>query len=278
MTIIELIIVAAMLGAVFAALLTFIAPTMQNLRTVSRLSKLGREGPSVLRMIERDLANAYADARMEHVFEANMDGDNSELRFTTSRNSVRFLNGQQSDITECGYRVKEDRKSGSLVLYRREDFSLDKEPIEGGSWIPVATNVVQFKCYLYDLPETGIEDDRDALTNLRLGSSGSEGVEEKEDWDRSERRLPYAIKVVLRIDVREDEDFDFENEDDEIRQSIQTYVTIIRLPPFSRNLPKDEDAEEIRVALNPRPAPPNPNANNTNNNTNNNNNTNTGNN
>src|SRR5690606_41890670 len=66
--------------------------------------------------------------------------------------------------------------SGDLyTLWRREDFSMDAEPLEGGLWIPVADNVVDFQLGFYDLPEEGLAEDRETLAqdrkSTRLNSS-----------------------------------------------------------------------------------------------------------
>src|SRR5690606_9050412 len=140
MTLVELVVAAAMLAMVVTAILSFVVQGAQQLNVVSQIVREGHEGPSIMAILERDFLNAYVDERLEHFFEATKDGNSTEVRFVTSRNSQLFLNGVQSDITEVGYRVEANRDRDSTAqtytLYRREDYSLDDLPLEGGLWIP----------------------------------------------------------------------------------------------------------------------------------------------
>jgi prepilin-type N-terminal cleavage/methylation domain-containing protein len=248
-TLLEMVVVIAIIGAVVGVLAGFNTQIMGDIRNVTLEVKKGREGPAIIRMIERDLQNAYADARMESMFEAKETAGKAEIRFVTSRNSVLFLEGTQSDLVESGYRVESSRNDASRQLYslwRREDQMLDKLPMEGGEWIQVADNIVEFEVKLYDLPVKGAEDDTSTLADMVLGG---DKLEEIKSWDKEKRYLPYAVKITLAVDIREAETrFNQEYEAD----GIQWYTTVVRLPPFSRLLPvvDDKQATAIDIKLN----------------------------
>lgn len=261
-TMLEMVIVIGMMAVVVFVMLVFNTGLVGRIRDISLEVKKGREGPAIMRLIEDDLIGAYADARMTKIFEGQGSRSGTEVRFVTSRDSVLFLNGFQSDLTETGYKIERNRDRGSRDLYtlwRREDFSMDDEPLEGGLWIPVADNVVSFEMRFYDLPEEGLpEEEGTTLANLVLGQGD---VEELDSWDGNEKRyLPYAVKIMLTLDIREGEDR--ENAEMEA-DGIQRFVGFVRLPPFSRTLPEAED--RVNLALNALPAPPGRNTNNTNN-------------
>ncbi len=240
-SLIELIVVSAILITVFSALFGFIGGTLRRLGEVTTLVKQGREGPAIINLIESDLSNAYIDTRMKDLFEAEKD-EGTELRFVTSRNSIRFLNGAQADLTEVGYALKGNDLPGSVplyTLYRREDYLLDEEPLEGGEWIPVADNVVEFQCYFYALPEEE-ERGRDfEFSELTLGSSE---IEELDSWDKEDYYLPFAVKITLRLDIREE---DQRLREDTEEEGIQAYTSFIRLPPFPHTLEHEEEERSL---------------------------------
>ncbi len=250
-TLLEMVIVFAMLAAVMAVIFSFNNVVLRNIKEMNIEVKRGREGPAILRVIENDLISAYADGRMEKMFSGESGQGSTEIRFVSSRDSQLFLGGVNSDITETGYRISRNRSGGTRELYtlwRREDFSLDENPLEGGVWMVVAENVIDFQMEFYDLPDEGIEDSENSLADLVLGS---DMVEAQTTWDDTLRRLPYAIRIDLSIDNREGEDrFNPELEAD----GIQHFSGFVRLPPYSRELPEAEDA--IQMRLNPRPQPP----------------------
>jgi len=254
-TLLELVIVFAMLAAIMAVIFSFNNVVLRQIKDIGIEVKRGREGPAILRVIENDLISAYADARMEKMFsDESGSAGNTEMRFVTSRDSVLFLDGVNSDITETGYRLSRSSQQSSRELYtlwRREDFSLDDKPLEGGVWMAVADNIVDFRLEFFDLPDEGIEDSENSLANMVLGS---DMVEAQTQWDDTLRRLPYAIRIEMSIDNREGEDrFNPELEAD----GIQHFSGFVRLPPYSRQMPEVEDA--IQMRLNPRPQPPQPN-------------------
>src|SRR5690606_21435490 len=119
----------------------------------------------------------------------------------------------------------------------------DDLPLEGGLWIPVADNVLQFYCTFFDLPG-GEEGEGVILSELRLDGSGD--LEELEEWDKEDRYLPYAVKIVLELDIREGND----KLNDEMLDNggRQAFSTVIRLPPFPRNLQYIEE-EKTQLSL-----------------------------
>ena len=244
MTLIELVIVSAILATVLVAILSFVNQGAVKLQAIQTIVRDGHEGPVVLQVIERDFMNAYVDERMEHFFEADGGVGDSEVRFVTSRNSTLYLNNTRADITEVGYKIVPNRDEATersnevFTLMRREDYLLDKEPLDGGLWIPLADNVLEFKLTYYDLPE---DEDGEGISLSEFSLGSSTELEEKESWDKEDRYLPYAVKIVLVLDIREGADRANPDKEEEGRQS---FTTLIRLPPFARNLEHVEDEED----------------------------------
>ena len=245
-TLVELMIVSVMLAVLFSAIMGFTNRIAGSINDVTRTVKQGREGPAILTLLERDLGSVWVDPRMKAVFSAEKK-DGTEMRFVTSRDSILYLNGVRSPLTEVGYKLDSNEEKGSaklFTLYRREDVMMDDYPLEGGLWIPVADNIIEFTCTFYKLPEkTDIEES--GLDELRLGQGKLEALTE---WHKDDRYLPYAVKILLRLDIREGEDR--MNKSTEA-QGVQTFTTIVRLPPFPRNLPEAEDGATLK--LNPLP-------------------------
>lgn len=246
-TLLEMIVAATLLVAVFMGIFGLINGLLKDLRHITTAAKQGREAPAIMALIEKDLVNAYADPRMPEMFSAEGGKDGTEMRFVTSRNSILFLDGVQSDITEVGYKVERNKQPGSrqlYTLYRREDFLMDDEPLEGGLWIPVADNIVEFQCTFFDLPDLERESDIE-LPDMLLGEDASEELDE---WDKEDRYLPYAVKIVLTVDIREE---DSRNDEESEAVGLQTLVSFVRLPPFSRNLPEEDDEHSITLNITP---------------------------
>ncbi len=149
------------------------------------------------------------------------DDATDELWFVTSVDSYMRYHGIRSDLTEVGYYVSRDSETGLNRLYRREDFSIDKMPNEGGLGVKLTDRLVSFRVRYYEKPKA--EDDPKAFDEV---VSGNDYV--YDEWDSDDKnRLPYAIRIELVLDVTP---LDAYNRKTERRLGV--YETIVRLPDF----------------------------------------------
>jgi hypothetical protein len=246
LTLLELTIALLMAATLMGALGMILTNTVTARGHVEREARVRRMGPAILAVVTRDLRNAWATGPDERAgvegswFKGESrgsDGDASdEVWFVTSVDSFLRYEGISSDITEVGYYVKpnlappDSPLHGLKTLYRREQFSVDKRPDEGGLGVRVYDRVVSFRLRFYSLPRDalGDEGELDAAALEAIVERG--GASEEESWDAKEQnRLPYAVRVELVLDVTPLDSFD------RLRKPrYGVYEALVRLPSFPR--------------------------------------------
>ena len=149
------------------------------------------------------------------------DAAMDELWFVTSVDSYMRYHGIRSDLTEVGYYVKADSDTGLYRLYRREDFSVDKMPNEGGLGVKLTDRLVSFRVKYYEKPEA--DADPKAYDEVVSGRDY-----ELDEWDADEKkRLPYAVRIEIVLDVTPLDAFNRKRE-----RRLGVYHTLVRLPDF----------------------------------------------
>src|SRR5262249_8666120 len=124
------------------------------------------------------------------------DDGADEIWFVTTVDSYMRYHGIRSDLTEVGYYVKKDRDTGLSALYRREDFSVDSRPNEGGLGIKLTDRLLSFRVLYYERPKS----DADSTAFDEVVVRGSDY--EMDEWDADDKkRLPYAIRIEMVLDV-----------------------------------------------------------------------------
>jgi len=264
-TMIEIVIAIMITAIIMTAMGTILMSTVDSKIAVETEARARRMGPSIMAIIARDLRNTWATGPDENV---EMDGTwmrgehnggdddaQDEIWFVTSIDSYLRYNGISSDLTEVGYYVKPNETSkendpleGLYSLYRREDFSVDKRPDEGGLGLLMHDRVVSFRIWYYDLPRGAITDEGkiDPLALEEIVERGSS--DELDAWDTEEEdRLPYAVRVELILDATP---IDAYNRRQKRRYAV--YEALVRMPDF----PKLD--ENFRLFSAQSPAAPDP--------------------
>ena len=244
LTLVEIVIAMLITALIVTSLGLIVRSTVDAKISVEAEARARRLGPNIMATISRDLRNAWATGPDENV---ELDGDwfrgdhnggdddaQDELWFVSSIDSYMKYQGISSDLTEVGYYIKENEVdddsalAGLYSLYRREDFSVDKRPDEGGLGIKMHDRVVSFRIWYYDLPRDAVTEegklDPTALEDVvKRGSST-----ETDSWDAEEEgRLPYAVRVELILDATP---IDAYNRKRKKRYAV--YETVVRLPDF----------------------------------------------
>ncbi|MBZ0136326.1 MAG: prepilin-type N-terminal cleavage/methylation domain-containing protein [Planctomycetes bacterium] len=261
-TLIEITIALLITAIIMTSLGMILKSTVTAKISVESEARARRLGPAIMAIISRDLRNTWATGPDDNV---EMDGKwmlgehnggdddaQDELWFVTSIDSYLRYNGISSDLTEVGYYVKENKVDdgspldGLYSLYRREDFSVDKRPDEGGLGLLLHDRVVSFRVWYYDLPRDAVTEegkiDPAALEEIvRRGSSS-----ELDRWDTDdEERLPYAIRIELIMDATP---IDAYNRRTHKRYAV--YESLVRMPDF----PKLDENFRLFTAQSPQPA------------------------
>lgn len=198
-TMLELLVVVAMIGGIMAATYGVLFGTLDGKRMVDLKVQGARIGPTILDQIERDLRRFYA---------ANLDpnkafvGKNHSVQgkqadkfhFVSYTPSTMRVETKQktvfSAVNEIGYVLSESRNvDGSinpefLTLWRREDFFVDEEPLEDGGAVPLYRRVVGFDVKYFD--------------------KRGKDAREEDKWDSEDAdqgSLPAAMQITIEYEV-----------------------------------------------------------------------------
>lgn len=172
------------------------------------------------------------------------DEASDELWFVTSVDSYMRYHGIRSDLTEVGYYVSKDAETGLARLYRREDFSVDKMPAEGGLGVKLTDRLVSFRVWYYEKPPADAEPEAYDEVVKRGGEY------EYDEWDSDDKkRLPFAVRIELVIDVTPLDAFNRKQE-----RRLGVYQTLVRIPDF----PDLDDKFKLYQLALPKETPPAP--------------------
>ncbi len=196
-TLIEVIVTLGIVGIMMAAIYECLFKTLQAKRISENAVAGSRVGPLLLDQIERDVKQLFAyniahgkvlstkDDRIN-----GMDADRISLVSATQRStSALVLNRHGSDkvifsnVNEVGYTLTANKENPDfLVLWRREDFYVDDDPLKGGKAIKLYQRVRGF--------------------NIAYYGSLEKDAERKDDWDlEKEKHLPAAMEITLSLEV-----------------------------------------------------------------------------
>ena len=187
---------------------------------------------------DNETGNIYEEMKVNYFIgedQGSEENAQNTLHFVTSLDSKLRIGNKQSDICEVGYYlVKNDNnkyRDDLYILYRREDFFLDKEPTEGGKAIKIYDRVKALEFKYYVKPEN--ESEYDDLY---------EGTAEPEDeWDNTEDGgLPYAVEIIIWIDLSNDKQV----QQDEENVKVHKYRTLVMLPAYATRKQLSEDEDE----------------------------------
>ena len=143
------------------------------------------------------------------------------LHFVTSLDSKLRIGNKQSDIVEVGYYLMKNDEGELYTLYRREDFFIDTDPVDGGKAIKIYDKVKALDIRYYKLPTN--ESEYQALADG--------DAEYKDEWDNTlENGIPYAVEVSVWIDLTEDK---LAKKNPQYAK-VYKFRTLIQLPKYPR--------------------------------------------
>jgi len=191
-TLLEVIIALLMIGMIMTASYGVLFTTLETRDMIEKTNLENRIGPSILDMIERDVAGAWCyNIHKNDVFKGeqdNINGERADLFHVIATSDSTFTeevgNTQVgSDLTEISYRLKQNpRNPDILELWRRQDFHVDEKIAEGGLYELIYSRIRTFQVnYFSDLHED---------------------AERFDEWDTTKRgRLPAAMEIYLVLEV-----------------------------------------------------------------------------
>ncbi len=182
------------MGIIMATIHTVLFGTLKAKRTLEIQVMGSRIGPLLLDQIERDVRQVFAYNlahgaifRGEDERLSGLDADHFTLVAQTPSTSALFEDDKAvfSSVNEIGYAVTRNVDNADfLVLWRREDFYVDDEPLKGGKGTPLYRRVTGFDVKYY-------------------ATTGEEADDEVEDdWSSEDRKtLPAAMEITLSLEV-----------------------------------------------------------------------------
>ncbi len=206
-TLVELMLAILLLAIMMSIVYGVVVSTVQAAQRVEEITLGTETGPAILARLREDLEAAILPAKDADSFAGYDRKGSSGDRDRIDLVSAVMAYGPERDgeeavfhgVNEVGYQVIDSRQDPSVgVLYRREDYFLDAEPLKGGRLSELYDRVRHFNLQYWD------------------------GENWREDWSmkREKGKLPQAVKIELRIVVDDRDDKDVE----------RFYSTIVTYP------------------------------------------------
>jgi type II secretion system protein J len=185
-TLIELMLAVLILAIMMSIIYGVVVSTVTAARRVEEITATSEIGPAILTQMRVDLEAAFLPKEGEY-FVATKNGGGGN-----ARDRIDFISGVMAygaedsveearfhSINEIGYQTINSRKDPSVaILYRREDYFIDSDPLKGGRLTELYDRVRSF--------------------SLRF----LEGDTWRNDWNsKTQKGLPKAVEIELKIVV-----------------------------------------------------------------------------
>jgi prepilin-type N-terminal cleavage/methylation domain-containing protein len=166
-TLIEVLLTLTIMAGILVTVARILVSARTTRDTIHNMQEIELAGPAILQRIEDDLrALLVYDRDERQALRLNnrtlygFDADSLDFVCTTdglmpfrAQDNLPFL---RADVNEVGYRLRPNPSSDDfLELYRREDFGVDDEPFEGGSYALLHDRVKGFEIRAYS--ENGVD-------------------------------------------------------------------------------------------------------------------------
>lgn len=261
-SLIELVIVIAIFGLVLTAAYQILLTTIESDRFITRATRSGKIGESILSQIRRDLQGVVYRTYGDQVFLGNDNGDGESAQddfhfITTARvpapppEDADYWTG---DAASVGYVLKPGpaAEEEGYILFRRvkHRFS-DVEPFVGTSYTPIYERVKAFQVEYLDRGaewleqwdsseriEPGTNDPpliekpkagTALIESVADGQDGADGTTEDGDGEEEEEPLPIprAVRIILWIYLGDEEGLIKDEDDNPIVERYETVVPLL---------------------------------------------------
>jgi len=183
-TLVELMLAILILAIMMSIIYGLVVSTVSAARRVEEITASSEIGPAILTRVRSDLQAAFITKDGEFFVGVKRPGGGAD------RDRIDFISGEMAygaetegeearfhSINEVGYQVLDNRKDPNVgVLYRREDYFIDAEPLKGGRLTEVYDRVRSFSLRYYD------------------------GEAWKPEWsNKAQKGLPKAVEIEVKI-------------------------------------------------------------------------------
>jgi len=185
-TLIEIFLAISLVAIIMAIAYGMVVSTVQAQERIEETT-LGTEiGPVILNQFRQDVESAFVPDKDKDWFlgqdRKGSIGDRDRLDLFASIPAFgaddAYAEPRFHNVNEIGYIIDDNRqRPGELVLYRREDYFIDDEPMKGGKMTAVYDRVQAFDVQYWD------------------------GEKWVESWSSkaSEGKLPVGVRLIMRL-------------------------------------------------------------------------------
>ena len=205
-TLVELMLAVLILAIMMSIVYGVVVSTVHAAHRVEEITASSEIGPAILTQIRSDLEAAFMPKEGEFFVSSKKQsggGDRDRIDFVSSGMAYGPENEIEEprfhSVNEIGYQVLESRKNPNVgILYRREDYFIDPDPLKGGRLTELYDRVRAFSLRFHD------------------------GEAWRSDWNsKAQKGLPKAVEIELKILVTD-------REDQNVEQTFKTTVTFLR--------------------------------------------------
>lgn len=191
-TLVEIMLSVLLLSIIMTIIYGIVVSTVEAAARVEEISQAGEVGPAILGQLREDLESAFLLPKEGEQFVSisrkGSTGDRDRIDFISCRTAYGARrDGEEPafhSVNEVGYQVQESKADASVgILYRRQDYFIDNEPLRGGQLTEIYDRVRHFHLEFYN------------------------GERWVPDWNsaREKNTLPAAVRIELKIVVTDRE-------------------------------------------------------------------------
>jgi general secretion pathway protein J len=193
LTLIEVLVAMAVLSMVAVTIWTATSQTARTRDTVEDSHDRHHQVRVAFDALSRDLASAFLSMHRatvepvrDTVFVGTDRGSADRLDFAAFAHQRRYLDVDESDQCEVGWFLAADGEVSSRYnLVRRADPIIDLEPLEGGQYLVLVHDVLEFDLEYFDLQMNEWQDEWDTT-----------------EFTGEQLRLPHQVRVKLVVNDR----------------------------------------------------------------------------
>jgi prepilin-type N-terminal cleavage/methylation domain-containing protein len=158
-TLLEVLVSMVILVIIMAALYSAYTTNVEAIQIARQNGEVHQSARIVLDRMTKDLQSALMQLSVpSEKIKLGLVGEDREIDgkradridFTTVTHLPLTEKGPASDLCEIGYFIEEDTEAKVLVLFRRDDPSVDEDFTKGGALVEMARNVLEFKLTYQD--------------------------------------------------------------------------------------------------------------------------------
>lgn len=237
-SLVEVLVALMIVSGIMLALTQLLEATRISRDTIHNIQETQLAGPAIMDLIERDLRGIMvydreSDQALRVKNRVLLGRDADRIDFVTTTDSLVLAEAERrlvrADVNEVGYALRLSPMDDEfLELYRREDFGIDDEPFDGGTYTFLHDHVKNLEIQIFE------EDGQDV-----------EGVD---DWGDNEENvgLPRRVEIRLTLELAPR----LSHEQLRIAPADKRIVTYTRIVRFSEDLLTQMEVQPVPVVPN----------------------------